>query len=134
MSAEYYGVGPEIRAAVERLLNLRKLSSSEEQDWEFLLGDPARIDEIVDLLERRDLDIEMRSAVAQLLISSIDDAESDGVLSFDSVERASFYFATDPEVYERMVFFWLSEGRGRHANAVGFALGHDPAPFEPFED
>ena len=134
MSAEYYGVGPEICAAVERLLNLRKLSPGEEQEWEFFLGDPARIDEIVDLLERRDLDLEMRSAVAQLLMSGIYNAESDGVLSFDSIERASFYLATDPEVYERMVFFWLSEGWGIHTPALAFALGHDPAPFEPFED
>lgn len=75
MSAEYYGVGPGARAAVERLLNLLPLRPEDEQEWEFRLGDPARIEEILDLLERTDLDLEMRSAVAQLLMSSIYRAE-----------------------------------------------------------
>lgn len=131
MSAEYYAAGPEARAVVNRLLDL---PPEPTQDWEFILADPARIEEMLDLIARRELGLEPRSALAQLLVASIDAAESDEVLSSASVLRAEAYFATDPEVRERMVFFWLNERRGRHAHAVAFALGRDPAPLEPYED
>jgi len=134
MSAEYYGAGSETRANVGKILNLRALRPEDEQAWEFLQADPSRIDEILDLLERKDFDLDLRSALAQLLLASISFAELNWVLSAISVDRAAFYFASDPEVRERMVFLWLGEGRGLQQHALRFALGLDPAPFEHVED
>lgn len=127
MSAEYYGVDPEVRAEVGRLLDLPALFS--EQDWEFSLADPARIDDMLDLIAQGIPDLDLRSGLAQLLVASIDRAATDEVLAGSQLERAAAWFAGDAPVRDRMAFFWLEKGQSRNPRAVAQILGADPAPY-----
>ncbi|MBK9946228.1 MAG: hypothetical protein IPP12_03450 [Nitrospira sp.] len=105
MSNKFYGVTREAEKTINLLLNLP--ASGDEQDWEIELADPSKIDQMLDAFESEGLNFECKSALALLLISSIQDAEEAGALSADQIRRTMQLLSKDGEVLSRMRFYWI---------------------------
>lgn len=106
MGNEFYGSTKEAESFVNQLLSLP--ATGAEQDWEFEFADPSRIREMIDALMIGDLDIEQMSALALLLISSIQESEG---IDYTALARAAQAVASNSDVLDRMYFYWVTLGR-----------------------
>ncbi len=116
MTREYYGPKSEAECVINQILNLS--ATGREQDWEVELANPARIDEMLDVLESKQLDFESESALALLLISSMEEASEAGMLDDMQIRRASQFFLNSSDIQERMCFYWLELGRSSDTDLV----------------
>ncbi|MDT4329318.1 hypothetical protein ACQE3E_07125 [Methylomonas sp. MED-D] len=116
MSREFYGPKADAESVINQLLSLP--ATGREQDWEIELADPARIDEMLDILESKDIDFECKSALALLAISSMEEANEAGMLEAAQVRRAYQLFFKRDELRERMCFYWIELGRANNIELV----------------
>lgn len=116
MTYEFYGPKKDAELAINKLLSLP--ATGNEQDWEYELSDASKIDQMLDLLGSSALDMDQAGALALLLISSIQDAERQGVLSDSHVLMASALLANNDLVRERMKFYWLGLERADNTSLV----------------
>ena len=110
MFYEYYGPTAEAEYAINQIMNLP--ATGKEQDWEIELSDPERIDEMLDILENKILDLENQSALSLLLIGSMEEAGKSGMLHNRQIQRAFKFFQENNKVRGRMCFYWLALGQG----------------------
>ena len=115
MTDEYFGAPLAARRAVEDLLGIP--ATGREQDWETEFADSSRIDEMIAAYSTSNLDLESRSALGLLLLCSMCDAESEGLLAAKQIDAVELLLAADVEVRERMRFYWFE------------ALPYDNPPF-----
>ncbi|ROQ28724.1 hypothetical protein [Gallaecimonas pentaromativorans] len=116
MSREFYGPTANAEIFINRLLGLP--ATGKEQDWEFELADPKKIDEILNALESKGLDFELQSALSLLLISSIEEASDLDIINDVQLDRARKFFFDNTEVRERMSFYWLELDRAADKTLV----------------
>ncbi|MGZ4982139.1 MAG: hypothetical protein ACXWAB_11915 [Methylobacter sp.] len=116
MSNKFYGPTAEAENAINQLLQLP--ATGKEQDWEFELANPSKIDEMFDAFESKKLDLDSKSALALLIISSIEEAYESETLDETKVLRASALFASDDEVRSRMLFYWIELQRASNLALV----------------
>lgn len=116
MSREFYGPKAGAESIINRLLNLP--ATGNEQDWEIELADPTKIDEMLDVFELSNIDFESKSALALLVISSMEEANEYGALDDAQVGRAYQLFVKNNDVRERMCFYWLELGRANDVNLL----------------
>ena len=109
MSNKFYGPKAEAEKVINQLLALP--ATGNEQDWEFELADPARIDEMLNTFESKELDLESKSALALLILSSIEEADEAGTLQRTQVMRTNHLFVSDDTVRSRMLFYWIDLGK-----------------------
>lgn len=121
MSRDFYGPKADAESVINKLLNLA--ATGKEQDWEFELADPARIDEMLDALESNDIDFECKSALALLVISSMEEAYEAGMLDDEQVRRAYKFFVNSNDVRERMYYYWLELGRANDVDLIIRIIG-----------
>ncbi|WP_333606365.1 hypothetical protein [Arsukibacterium sp.] len=114
MFVEFYGPKIEAEDAINKLLNLP--ATGREQDWEIELADPARIDEMLDALETKEIDFDCQSALSLLVISSIDEANELGLLNEKQVRRAAELFFINSDLRDRMCFYWVHLARAKDIN------------------
>jgi len=116
MSREFYGPKADAESTINQLLSLP--ATGREQDWEVELADPGRINEMLDALEYKDMNFESQSALALLVISSMEEANVAGTLGDVQVRRASQLLASRNDVRERMCFYWIELGRANDIHLV----------------
>ena len=113
MKAGYYWPDTQAVVAINALLSLP--ATGREQDWELELSDPDRLDEMLDLLDRGDLGLEERSALALLAMFSL---ESAAELNYSRrrylTRRVRQVLLRDRVVHVRMRSYW----RRRHRIAA----------------
>ena len=105
MTNEYYGATRDAENTINSLLGLP--ANGDEQDWEFELADPSKIDRMIEVLAHEQLDLECKSALALLLISSIQDAEELGMLRADQMRGVTELLLKDGNLLSRMHFYWI---------------------------
>jgi len=105
MPNEFYGPTKESEKKINLLLRLP--ASGDEQDWEFELADLSKIDQMIEVFISENLDLEAKSALAVLLISSMQDADEAGVLREDQIRRAKLLLSENGDVLSRMRFYWI---------------------------
>lgn len=106
MPHEFYGATMCAILKVNKLLDLP--ATGKEQDWEFEFASPGRIREILNLLMHSDLDDECQSALALLMIASIEDA---GAMDASDREDAIKWFSSHEKVRGQMHFYWIKLNR-----------------------
>lgn len=118
MTVEFYG--PTVRAVAEinKLLGLH--ATGREQDWEFEFADPTRIQEMLNLLEHENIDDECRSALALLMIASMEEATA---LEPRDEARAASWFSLNERVRKQMHFYWIDLDRTANAESTARVLG-----------
>jgi hypothetical protein len=116
MSEEYYGPTPAARERLEQLLGLR--ATGREQDWEIEFADPARIRDMLRILDDTDLDNDERSALSALTLHSLEEAAEAGIkVNLAALELRNILSRT-PTVRERMRFYWKRMEQDRVASLV----------------
>ena len=102
MTHDYYG--PHV--GTERVLNemLKLPAQGHEQDWEIELADPERVEEMLNAFPLVEPDIELKSALALLLIRSMEEAHRIGVLEEGQILRAAEVVQGNAILRERMRF------------------------------
>lgn len=116
MSDEFYGPRKDAEGVINRLLGLP--ATFREQDWEFELADPARINDMLDMLESVDIDLECVSALALLTISSMEEASALGLLEGAQIRRAAKIFEGRGDVRERMRYYWIGLKRANNEDLI----------------
>jgi hypothetical protein len=106
-SAKYYGPAPVAVAVASELLGLQ--TTGHEQDWEFEYATPDRAPQILRVYHR-DLPLEVRQALALLLIASAEEQRA-AADPTDDAEAIKALLASDPEVLQSMRFYWLEQAR-----------------------
>lgn len=117
MTDEFYGASLSAQRRINRLLNLNV--SSREQDWEFELADPSRVDDMLDVASETILTLDEKSALALLLLASIDGR---GDLTPLQIQRTREFVCHDQSLRARMLFFWR-ERPANHNDLVQQVLG-----------
>jgi len=101
------------RGAVEQVNRMFNLpATGKEQDWELELSDPDRLDEMLDALEQANLDLETKSALALLVIASIEDGDETEKPVAAHIARMREVLRNDRIVNDRMRYYWLRNGGG----------------------
>jgi hypothetical protein len=106
----------ESRTRVNDLLGLK--ANGAEQDWELELADPSRLPEMVDLFERGALDLETRSALGLLVISSIEEAEIIGLTNLQLNQRFTSVLNNFKDVKSRMKCYWIINDGARERDFI----------------
>lgn len=104
MTKEFYGATVEAQHTVNKLLALP--ASGREQDWEFELADPNRIEDMLRVLSG-ELSYDERCALALLTIASIEEAVEAEIIDSNVVERAKVMLKSDRDVFSSMRFYWI---------------------------
>src|SRR5687768_6195970 len=114
MSANYYGATARAEQRASELLNLDY--TGREQDWELEFASPTLIEPILGLMEATDVDLEVLSALALLLIASF---QGCAVKAPDrSAGRFAALMGANPDVRERMQFYWIDLQRADDFDVV----------------
>lgn len=116
MTNEYYGATRDAENTINSLLGLP--ANGDEQDWEFELADPSKIDRMIEVLAHEQLDLECKSALALLLISSIQDAEELGMLRADQMRGVTELLLKDGNLLSRMHFYWIELKKSRNVELL----------------
>ncbi|MDD5113086.1 MAG: hypothetical protein PHC94_03645 [Methylobacter sp.] len=116
MSIKFYGPTAGAEAIINQLLKLP--ATGKEQDWEFEFANPTKIEEMLDVFTSKELDLESKSALALLIISSMEEAEEAGTLDSALIFRATQLIAINDEVRNRMYFYWIELGRANNVVLV----------------
>ena len=77
-----------------------------EQDWEIELADEARVPEWLALFRGGNLGVELRAALALLIMHSIFDPTCPELTSRTFSQQMRSALEADPEVRERMMSYW----------------------------
>lgn len=120
MSSEFYG--PKINAEIVINQLLRLPATGNEQDWEFELADATKIDEMIDVFLSSNLDLDCKSALALLIISSMEEADQACTLDDAQIVRMSQLLANDNEVRNRMHFYWIEQEKTSNITLVNRIL------------
>ena len=105
MTLDYYGPTAEAEIAVNRLLQLQ--ATGNEQDWEFECAEPTKINEMLELFTTKELDLECKSALALLIISSLEQAAENGKVDEVQVVRITQLLENNEIIRSRMFFYWI---------------------------
>jgi len=105
---EFYGATTAAQRSINALLDLP--ASGREQDWEFELADPRRVDAMVAAAAETDLSRDERRALFLLLIASIEEGGR-GLVSADALSRTRELLSQDTDVRRAMHFYWLGLNR-----------------------
>jgi hypothetical protein len=116
MISEFYGPKAEAEVKVNELLKLP--ATGKEQDWEYELADPKRIDEMFSVYKLKDLNVDCKCAIALLTISSMQEADELGILSETQIQQASELFVNNKIVLERMAFYWIKLGKASNLDLI----------------
>ncbi|CAN7554267.1 MULTISPECIES: hypothetical protein [unclassified Variovorax] len=118
MSHEFYGATARAVAEINRLLKLP--ATGREQDWEFELADPKRIHEMLNLLVLGNLNDECRSALALLLLASMEEQDS---LEPRDLVQAKEWFLRNKRARDQMHFYWIQMSRATRPDLISRVLG-----------
>lgn len=116
MSREFYGATAEAQGSVNKLLSLP--ASGREQDWEFELADPNRIEEMLNAASTVELNHDEKCALALVLVASIEEAIESGLADRDLIARSRSILRDDGEVLEAMKFYWIEQCRASNEETV----------------
>ena len=116
MTWEFYGATMQAQHSINELLSLP--ASGREQDWEFELADPSRIEEMLGAMSSGARSYDEKCALALLMIASAEEAVETGQVDPDLVERARVVFKQDADVREAMLFYWIENGRASRGEFV----------------
>ena len=125
MGREYYGATADAQRAVNAMLALP--ATGREQDWEIEFADPGLVEPILGLLASDMPDLDVRCALALLLVASLDEGAGDGTQGSgpELIERAEKLLKADQAVHEAMTFFWLDQHQALDEERIGaLLLGH----------
>ena len=109
MKREFYGATVDAQRSVNDLLSLP--ATGKEQDWEFELADPTRIDDMLKVAKTEKLNYEQRCALYLLLIASMAERNEAGNLEGDLIDKAHSLLNHDPDVQGAMIFYWVEQKR-----------------------
>ncbi|OSZ71960.1 hypothetical protein CAP39_00805 [Sphingomonas sp. IBVSS1] len=104
MTQEYYAPTPVARATINKLLDLP--AKGDEQDWEIELSAPDKLDNMFALMDAGVLNFEERSALALLLMYSVDEIYREGGDTSALFPRLKSLLTADPDVLGRMRYYW----------------------------
>lgn len=107
MTNEYYGAALDAQHSVNVLLLLTV--TGREQDWEFELADPARVEEMLAVYTSTEMSIDVRKAFALLLLSSVEEKASLGDVEHALLERITEALQMHPSVRDAMAFYWIDQ-------------------------
>lgn len=128
----YYGPTTAAREAVNALLSLP--ATGIEQDWEIELGDPARLEDFLQVLASNPPDLDIRCALGLLTLATIDDAmDLPSPPRLEQLNRVHELIASDETVWRRLRFYFIGQRQGLHPNLLAFLL-EPVAPFAPQPD
>ena len=102
MDQDYHWPHPDSVRALNQILNLP--ATGREQDWEIELSDPKRLEEMLGLFSSGESDFEGRSALALLMIFSLDPYEE--IACAADIDRVRCALQSDPAVHARMHRYW----------------------------
>jgi hypothetical protein len=120
MTHEFYGATMRAILEVNKLLNLP--AAGNEQDWEFEFAPPEKIQEILNLFVHCSLDDECQSALALLMIASIEEA---GALESNDRENVIKWFSSHEKIREQMYFYWIKLNRSESPKIISELLGRE---------
>lgn len=109
MAREFYGATVQAQHSINKILSLP--ASGREQDWEFEMADPGRIEEILSAMSRVALSYDEKCALALLAIASIEESIEEGGIDNDLVEKAKATFSQDASIRDAMFFYWIEQDR-----------------------
>ena len=110
----YYGPTREARAAVSAILGLP--DGAGQQDWQDELKREGKLELAVHALGDAAIDVEARSALALLLLDSVDRMANYGPVRTELLSRIRWHLRQHPQVQARMRYFWT------HMDANGAVL------------
>lgn len=116
MFEEYYGPTIEAEREINSLLNIK--ACGKEQDWEIEFANPAMLDEMLAIFEEGGLGLETLSALALLIVSSLEEADERNILRTEHVQSAMEAIARVDEVRNRMKYYWLDLDRANNKSLV----------------
>jgi len=102
-----YGATIDAQRSINDLLSLP--ATGKEQDWEFELADPNRIDEMLQAAKARNLNYDERCALFLLLIASMEEKSEADELDGDLIEKAQSLLNNNADVREAMIFYWIEQ-------------------------
>ncbi|MDO3410141.1 hypothetical protein QWJ34_10245 [Saccharibacillus sp. CPCC 101409] len=94
------------REGLELLLTFAEEAGQLEQDWEYVAGDPERIDEFLNVYEQAELTIDERFALMIIIISSYDDWLSTASESRDEWPRIAAHLVRNSSIHWNTVEYW----------------------------
>ena len=115
MMREFYGATIKAQHSNNRLLSLP--ASGQEQDWEFELADPTRIEDML-VATTTELSYDEKCALALIAIASIEEAVASDLLDDSMIELARIALRKSRDVHEAMKFYWIEQGRATEEEAV----------------
>lgn len=133
---DWYFIHSETIARVNAYLSLPARGG--EQDWEIELADARRWEEFFQILVEHRLanDPEMETAVAALLIGSIDLALNEEVVSSSELESVAAFFQENPILRDCVRRIWCIQSMPLHEEIIAPWLVPDyqsPGPIEESE-
>jgi len=108
---------------VNRTLGL--MATGREQDWEIEFADSKRLNLMLDVLEEGFLDFDAQSALCLLIVASFEEGFDAGNENSDQTKRAAQLIAANPNVLERMRFYWMNLKRSNHPILIKRLLNLD---------
>lgn len=106
---EYYGANINSILKINKLLNLD--ASGEEQDWEFELADPNKVNFMIDTLIKNDqMTVDDKSALSLLIIASLEEKWCIDPSLSERLKDFILFLKKNREVRKRMFFYWVKLG------------------------
>jgi hypothetical protein len=106
----YYGPSRRACAVLNALFGLA--SECRQPDWESELAAPDKRERAVELLSDESVDVEARSAIALLLLETLERAAIESCADAELVTRVRWQLRRDPRVQSRMRYWWSHMGGG----------------------
>ena len=100
----YYGPTRDARAAINQLLGLP--ADAKPDQWEAQLSDRGKLEAILDALADHSLDVEQRSAIALLLLDTLDRTALHDRATTETLTRIRWLLRRDEQVHARMRYWW----------------------------
>lgn len=76
------------------------------QDWEYELADSSRVNEFISFYESAELSQDEKFALMSLIVSSFDDAISEGKNQEETWERIKKHLIQDLVVHRQTILYW----------------------------
>lgn len=100
----YYGPTREARLAMNQILQLHAAAARDQ--WDAALAESGNRERLVGALGDPSVDVESRSAIALLLLETIDRLAQQGCSGTELMVRLRWHLSRDPRVQSRMRYWW----------------------------
>lgn len=118
MTYEFYGPTSDAVLKINALLGFS--ATGREQDWEIEFSSPMRVREMLDFLVRGNFDDEIQTALALLMLASMDEANT---VDLEDQDRVIQWFSANERIRKKMQFYWIHLDRAASPKIIDKILG-----------